>query len=150
MSTDNNKNVIRMFIEEVVNQGRLDRTDEFVIEDFVELDPFPGQVQGREGLKEVILQMRSAFPDIRWVVDDMVAEGDKVVTRFTWSGTHQAAFLGVPATGRPVSVKGIVIDRLESGRMADSRMLLDTLGMMLQLGMALSPNASQAAEANSP
>lgn len=138
MSTDN-KTVIRTFIEEVINQGRLERTDEFVIEDFVELDPFPGQAPGREGLKAVILQMRSAFPDIHWAVDEMVAEGDKLVTRFTWTGTHQGEFLGVPATGRSVSIKGIVVDSLEGGKMVDSRMLLDVLGMMMQLGMTLAP-----------
>ena len=134
MSSNDNKSVIRMFIEDVINQGRLERADDVVIEDFVELDPLPGQAQGREGLKGVIRQMRSAFPDIRWTVDEMLAEDDKVLTRFTWSGTHQGAFLGVPATGRRITVKGMVIDRLVAGRMADSRILMDTLGMMQQLG----------------
>ena len=134
MSTNDNKNVIRTFIEVVINQGRLERADDIVIEDFVELDPLPGQAQGREGLKEVIRQMRSAFPDINWTVDEMLAEGDKVLTRFTWSGTHEGAFLGVPATGRRITVKGMVIDRLVAGKMAESRILMDTLGMMQQLG----------------
>ncbi len=134
MSTTDNKSVIRTFIEDVINQGRLERADDIVIGDFVELDPLPGQAQGKEGLKEMIRQMRSAFPDIRWIVDEMLAEGDKVFTRFTWSGTHQGAFLGVPATGRRIAVKGMVIDRLVAGKMADSRILMDTLGMMQQLG----------------
>lgn len=108
MSTNNNKSVISTLIEDVINQGRLERADDIVMEDFVELDPLPGQAQGREGLKEVIRQMRSAFPDIRWTVDEMLAEGDKVFTRFTWSGTHEGAFLGIPGT--------------------------DTLGMIQQLG----------------
>lgn len=134
MSTNDNKSVIGAFIEDVINQGRLERADDIVIEDFVELDPLPGQAQGREGLKEMIRQMRSAFPDIRWTVDEMLAEGDKVFTRFTWSGTHEGAFLGVTATGRRITVKGMVIDRLVAGKMADSRILMDTLGMMQQLG----------------
>jgi steroid delta-isomerase-like uncharacterized protein len=134
MSTNENKSVIRTFVEDVINQGRLERADDIVIEDFVELDPLPGQAQGREGLKEVIRQMRIAFPDIRWTVDEMLAEGDKVFTRFTWSGTHAGAFLGVPASGRRITVKGMVIDRLVAGKMADSRILMDTLGMMQQLG----------------
>lgn len=134
MSTNDNKSVIRAFIEDVINRGLLERADEIVIEDFVELDPLPGQAQGREGLKDVIRQMRSAFPDIRWTVDEMFAEDDKVCTRFTWSGTHKGAFLGVPATGRRITVKGMVIDRLVAGKMADSRILMDTLGMMQQLG----------------
>ena len=134
MSTINNKSVIRTFIEDVINQGHLERADDIVVEDFVELDPLPGQAQGREGLKEAIRQMRSAFPDIRWTVDEMLAEDDKVFTRFTWSGTHQGAFLGVPPTGRRITVKGMIIDRLAAGRMADSRILMDSLGMMQQLG----------------
>jgi steroid delta-isomerase-like uncharacterized protein len=142
MSTHDNKSVIRTFIEDVINQGRLERADDIVIGDFVELDPLPGQAQGREGLKEVIRQMRSAFPDIRWMVDEMLAEGDKVFTRFTWSGTHEGAFLGVPATGRRITVKGMVIDRLVAGKMADSRILMDTLGMMQQLGALSVPTTN--------
>ena len=133
MSTNDNKSVLMTFIEDVINQGRLERADDIVIENFVELDPLPGQAQGREGLKEVIRQMRSAFPDIRWTIDEMVAEGDKVFSRFTWSGTHEGAFLGVPATGRRITVKGMVVDRLVAGKMVDSRILMDTLGMMQQL-----------------
>jgi steroid delta-isomerase-like uncharacterized protein len=134
MSEARNKAIIDKFIEEVINQNRMDRADDLVAKDFVELDPLPGQRQGREGLKEMLGMMRAAFPDIRWVVEEMVAEGDTVVTRFTWTGTHQGAFLGVPATGKNVSVKGVVIDQLVGGKMSKSRILMDSLGMMQQLG----------------
>ena len=127
-TTENNKAVIGRFIEEVINQNRMDRADDLVLEDFVELDPFPAQRQGREGLKEVLGMMRTAFPDIHWVVDEMVAEGDTVVTRFSWTGTHRGAFLGVPATGRNVTVKGVVIDQLANGKMNKSRLLMDRYG----------------------
>lgn len=137
-----NKEVIEAFIEEVVNQGNLERANDLVREDFVELDPLPGQEQGREGLKAVIYHMRAAFPDLHWVVDEMVAEGDKVVTRFLWTGTHRDEFLGISATGKSVAVKGVVIDRLEEGQMADSRMLMDTMGLLLQLGILPPPPAS--------
>jgi steroid delta-isomerase-like uncharacterized protein len=133
-----NKTVVNRFVEEVINQGRLEQADQLVVADFVELDPLPGQQPGREGLKEVIAQMRAAFPDIHWVLDEMVAEGEKVVSRFTWSGTHRGTFLGIPATGRSISVKGVVIDRVVAGKMVDSRILMDGLSMMQQLG-ALSP-----------
>jgi steroid delta-isomerase-like uncharacterized protein len=133
--TENNKAVIRKFLEEVINQNRMDRATDLVAEDFVELDPLPGQRQGREGLKEVLGMMRAAFPDIHWVVEEMVAEGDKVVTRFTWTGTHRGSFLGIPATGKSVSVKGVVIDQLAGGKMSASQMLMDSLGMMQQLGV---------------
>ena len=137
--SEGNKQLINAFIEDVINQGRMERANDLVKADFVELDPLPGQEQGREGIKAVIHQMRSAFPDIRWVVDEMVAEGEKVVTRFHWTGTHQADFLGIPATRRSVKVNGVVIDRLDSGMMADSRILMDTLGMMQQLGVLPAP-----------
>jgi steroid delta-isomerase-like uncharacterized protein len=126
-------------LEEVINQGRLEQADELVAVDFVELDPLPGQRQGREGLKEVIGMLRTAFPDMNWVVDETVASGDKVVTRFTWTGTHGGTFLGVPATCRSVSVKGVVIDRLVEGRMTDSRILMDNLSLMQQLGVVPGP-----------
>jgi len=74
-----NRNVIRRFIEEVLNEGRFERMDELVLEEFVELDPLPGQSQGREGLREVIRQMRVSFPDMHWVVDEMIGEGEKVM-----------------------------------------------------------------------
>jgi predicted SnoaL-like aldol condensation-catalyzing enzyme len=77
-TTENNKAVISKFVEEVINQNRMDRADDLVVEDFVELDPLPGQRQGREGLKEVLGMMRAAYPDIHRVVEEMVAEGDTV------------------------------------------------------------------------
>jgi len=135
VSESENVVVIARFLEEVINEGRLGQADELVAADFVELDPLPGQKQGREGLKEVIGMLRGAFPDIHWAVDETVASGDKVVTRFTWTGTHRGTFLGLPATGRNVSVKGVVIDRLAAGKMADSRILMDNFTMMQQLGV---------------
>ena len=139
MSTIENKQVIQDFLEEVINHGRLERADALVKSDFIELDPLPGQQQGREGLKEIIGHIRSAFPDTHWVVEEMIAEGDKVVTRFHWTGTHLGPFLGIPATGKTVKVVGVVIDRLEEGKMADSRILMNELSLMQQLGMIPMP-----------
>lgn len=134
--------VLQRFVEEVINQGRLDAADDLVHENFVELDPLPGQRQGREGLKDVIGRMRASFPDLHWVVEDTIASGDKVVSRFKWSGTHKGDFLGIPATGRNVTVHGVVIDRLSAGKMADSRILMDTLSLMQQLGVIPGPPGS--------
>jgi len=136
-----NKAVIQAFIEDVLNQRRLDRADDLVKENFIELDPLPGQEQGREGLKAILRMLWSAFPDMYWIVSEMVAEGEKVVTRFVWTGSHRGAFLGIPATGRSVEVKGVVVDRLEDGKMADSRILMDTMGLMQQLGVVPAPPA---------
>jgi steroid delta-isomerase-like uncharacterized protein len=142
MSESQNIAVIARFIEEVINQGRLEVADQIVEEDFAELDPLPGQRQGREGLKEVIAMLRSAFPDMHWVIDETIASGDKVVTRFTWTGTHRGNFMGIPATGRPVKVKGVVIDRLAAGKMSDSRILMDNVAMLQQLGVMPAPGNS--------
>lgn len=134
-----NKAIVHKFIEEVLNQGNLERANDLVKEDFVELDPFPGQQPGREGLKAVLGGFLAAFPDMHWLVEEMVAEGEKVVTRFSWTGTHRGEFLGIPATGRSVQVKGVVIDRLENSQMADSRILMDTMSLMQQLGVIPMP-----------
>lgn len=137
-----NEAVVARFIEEVINQGQLNTADEIVAEDFIELDPLPGQRQGREGLKEVIAMLRSAFPDIHWVTDETISAGEKVVTRFNWTGTHHGPFLGVPPTSKSVRVRGVVIDRVVSGKMTDSRILMDTLGLMQQLGVVPAAHAS--------
>lgn len=139
MSEAQNIATVERFVEEVINQGRYEAADELVKEDFVELDPLPGQQQGREGLKDVIRMMRTGFPDIHWVTVETIAAGDKVVSRFKWTGTHRGEFLGIPASGRKVVVPGVVIDRLTAGKMADSRILMDTMGMMQQLGVIPTP-----------
>jgi steroid delta-isomerase-like uncharacterized protein len=130
-----NRAVIQRFIEEILNQKKLDVADEIVAENFVELDPFPGQGPGRQGLKDVLSMFIDGFPDMHWVIEEQIAEGDKVMTRFTWAGTHQGAFMGIPATGKPVKVKGVVIDRVVGGWMVDSRILMDSMGMLQQLGV---------------
>jgi steroid delta-isomerase-like uncharacterized protein len=139
--TRDNSAVVRHFVDEVINQGKMGSAEEFVWEDVVEQVPLPGQGPGLEGLKDVLRGMRSAFPDIDFSIKEQVCEGDKVVSRFEWTGTHKAEFMGVPATGRQVRVWGVVIDRLEAGRIKDTRILMDALGLMMQLG-ALPPSAT--------
>lgn len=131
----NNGEIVRNFIEDVLNRGNLEAAGRYFWDDMVEQVPLPGQGPGLEGLKTVLHGFRTAFPDIHWKIEEQIAEGDKVVTRFEWSGTHQGNFLGVPATGRVVKVWGIVIDRLESGKIKDTRILMDALGLMMQLGV---------------
>ena len=139
MSESENKAVIERFTNDVLNQGRLETADEIVAENFVELDPLPGQKQGREGLKEIVAMLRSAFPDMHWIIEETIASGEMVVSRFHWTGTHRGAFMGMPATGKSVKVKGVVIDRIVGGRMSESRILMDDLGMMQQLGILPTP-----------
>jgi steroid delta-isomerase-like uncharacterized protein len=133
--------IVRRFIEETINQGQIDSAAQFVWEDVVEQVPFPGQGPGLEGLKDVLRGMRAAFPDLYFSVEEQIAEGDKVLTRFEWTGTQRGEFLGVPATGRSVKVWGMVIDRLQGGRIKDTRIIMDMLGLMTQLGVFPPPKA---------
>jgi steroid delta-isomerase-like uncharacterized protein len=126
--------IVRGFIEKVLNQGDIEACGDYFHEDMVEQVPMPGQGPGLEGLKEMLTGFKAAFPDIHWTIEEQIAEGDKVVTRFEWTATHQGEFSGVPATGRPVKTWGMVIDRLEGGKIKDTRIIMDTLAIMMQLG----------------
>lgn len=83
--------------------------------------------------------MRAGFPDIVFSIQEQIAEQDKVASRFEWTGTHRGEFLRIPATGRPVRVWGVVIDRLEAGHIKDTRIIMDTVGLLGQLGVLPSP-----------
>jgi len=139
MSPKENAAVVRRFVEEVITQGDIDSASQFVWEDVVEQVPLPGEGPGLKGLQDVLRGMRSGFPDLNFAIKEQIAEGDKVASRFEWTGTHRGEFLGVPATGRPVRVWGIVIDRLEEGRIKDTRIIMDSLGLMMQLGVIPPP-----------
>ncbi len=127
--------VVRRFVERVLNEGRIEEAGEFFWEDVVEEVPLPGQGPGLKGLQEVLVQMKGAFPDIHWEVEEQISEGDRVVSRFVWTGTHRGAFLGIPATGRRVSVWAVVMDHFVEGRIKHTRIIMDTLGMMGQMGV---------------
>lgn len=138
MSLEQNKVVLTRFVE-FLNTGDPAIADEVVASDFLERDPLPGQQPGREGLKAVILMIRVAFPDLEWLIDEMVAEGETVASRFTWRGTHRGAFLGVPATGKQITVTGMVFDRVVEGQLVESQILMNTLGILMQLGAIALP-----------
>jgi steroid delta-isomerase-like uncharacterized protein len=136
-----NATIIRRFVEEVITRGDIDSAGEYAWDDVVEQVPFPGQGPGLDGLKDVLRGMRAAFPDIDFSIKEQISETDKVASRFEWTGTHQGEFLGVSATGRPVRVWGIVIDRLEQGRIKETRIIMDIFGLMMQLGVIPPPGA---------
>jgi steroid delta-isomerase-like uncharacterized protein len=140
MSRDN-ATIVRRFVDEVITQGNIEAAAQYVWEDVIEQVPLPGQGPGLEGLKDTLRAMRAGFPDIVFSILEQVAERDKVASRFEWTGTHRGEFLGIPATGRTVRVWGIVIDRLEDGRIKDTRIIMDTFGLLGQLGVLPSPEA---------
>ena len=144
--SDANKQVVRRLIEEVVSGGNIDALDEIAAENLVDNDPGrpPGIPQGREGQKALVAGYRAAFPDLKMTVEDQIAEGDKVVTRWIARGTHNGDLMGIPATGREATVSGIFIDRIANGQIAESWANWDQLGMLQQIGVVPEPEASPA------
>ena len=142
--SEENKAVARAVFD-AFNSGDVDALDDVVAADAVDHDPYnPYREEGAEGLKKVIGMYRSAFPDLEIKVEDQIAEGDKVVTRWTGTGTHQGELMGAAPTGKSSTVTGIGIDRIENGKIVEAWSNWDALGMMQQLGLAGEPAAAQA------
>ena len=137
MSAEENKAVVRREMEELFNHtGNLDAADEIIGPDYVSYEPTSGETRGIEGAKQFAATYREAFPDLQNTIEDMVAEGDKVVVRFRARGTHQGeteAF-GRP-TGQRMEMTGITIKRLSEGKIVEAWTNFDALGMMQQLGV---------------
>lgn len=123
----------------MLSAGEISATGDYFHDDIVEEVPFPGQGPGLAGLMETVVALRTAFPDMRWRVDEQIAEDQRVLTRFVWEGTHRGNFLGMPATGRAVSVWGMVIDQFDGAKVRSTRILMDTMGLMQQLGALPGP-----------
>ncbi len=132
---EKNRDLMNSFMEEVLNKKNLNLIDEIVSEDFIEHIPFPGQGPGRAGLKHAVNSMHTGFPDLDWTVNEQIAEGEKIVTRFTWTGTHKGEFMGIPPTNKKVEVWGIVIDVVKNGLFSESRIIMDSVGLLQQLGV---------------
>src|SRR5712691_7973177 len=141
MSVETNKALLRRFVEEIVNQGHMAVAAELVAPDFIELDPFPGQAPGRAGLIESIERLRAAFPDLAWRIEEVVAEGEKVASYHTWSGTHLGEFLGIAPTGKQVRMSCMIFDTYEDGKLKQSRLMMNVLSLFEQLGVM--PEAGQ-------
>jgi len=134
MSTETNKAIVRRYIEQVINEQRYDLADEFFI-DTVELHGVGPGIIGRTALAEFYATFGAAFPDWHMTIDDMLAEGDKIVVRYTANGTHQGEIQGIPATGKPYTQIGIVIYQLTNGKIVEGWLQTDMLSMMQQLGL---------------
>jgi len=143
--SEDNKAIVRRSFEELFNQGDLDVADEVFAPDYVGHDPaLTYDMHGSEEFKHFVQMYRTAFPDLELTIEDQVAEGDEVVTRFTARGTHLGELMGIPPTGRKVSVTGISIDRLVNGKSVESWTNYDVLSMLQQLGVIPMPSAPEA------
>ena len=128
------KKIVKRVIEEPWT-GNWDALDEFVAEGYIGYDPSqPEPIRGRDGIRANLQQYLDAFANARVSVDDQIAEGDKVATRWTGRGTHTGEFAGTSPTGKDVTVSGLTISRLEDGMIVEEWTTWDALGMLVQLG----------------
>src|SRR5579859_763529 len=138
MSSEDNKAIIRRIIEEGFNQGNLATFDELYASNFVHHDPSNPTTQNRDDYKQWAAEYRNAFPDYRLTIDDLFAEGNEVVTRWSFRGTHTGTIVNpmhIPATGKPVTISGITIARLAGNQVVEDWHLADIMGFMQQLGV---------------
>jgi steroid delta-isomerase-like uncharacterized protein len=135
MSAEENKAIIRRLNDEAWNQGSLDVVDELIAEDFVGIViGGPEQIRGPHAFREFVAMYRKAFPDLSISIDQQIAEGDTVVTRWTATGTHQGDLMEMPATGKQAITAGININRIAGGKLVEGWGLFDMLGLLQQIG----------------
>lgn len=136
---EQNKAIFRAIPEKVVNTGNLDAADHYFAQDFVDHTTLAGLPNGLAGFKAYITRLRSAFPDLHFTVEDVVAEGETVVVRATARGTMTGDFLEMKATGKTATWTEIHIGRLADGKVVEHWATIDQLGMLQQLGLAATP-----------
>jgi steroid delta-isomerase-like uncharacterized protein len=139
VSTEANKTVARRYFEEVRNRGDLGAIDDLFAPGFVLRVGGLPDVRGSDGLRQSYGAFRAALPDLRFTVEDVIAEGDRVVVRWSARGTHQGPLLGVAATGRPVAITGIDVFRIDGGKIAEGWSNFDQLGLLRQVGAVPAP-----------
>ena len=137
--SERSKMLVRRFVEECQNRRALDKLGEFISPEFVNHTAQPPLPSTFEGARELHKTLFSAFPDMRFVIRDMVAEGDKVVTYKTLQGTHRGDFMGIPATGKEVESDVIDIMRVAGSRCVEHWHVMDQLGLLVQLGAVRLP-----------
>lgn len=145
MSAEANKAIVHRVLDEVFNHKNLDAADELIASDYVLHDPANPQFRGGlEGYKAFQTTYLRAFPDAHLTINDQIASGDEVATRWTTQGTQTGDLPGITATGKPVTVTGITISRIVNGKIAEDWQDWDQLGMLRQLGVLSSSQHSGA------
>ena len=142
MSLEENKAIIRRYVD-CVNKGQLDVLDQLVSPDIIAHNPVPGQGPGLAGVKQAYVMFMDSFPDALFDLQDLIAEGDKVVARGVVTGTHGGNFLGVPATKKKVTWTGIHIFQLKNGKVTEDWIDLDLLSILQQVGGFPAPASSR-------
>ncbi len=135
MGTESNKAVVLRVFDEIFNQGDVSVVEEIFSADYVDHSAPPGFPPGLGSLKQSVMLFRRAFPDLHIQIEDLIAEGDKVVARLTYQGTHLGDFMGIPPSGKKLSESGIAIDALKDGKIVEHWVVRDDLGLLQQLGV---------------
>ncbi len=135
--SEHNKRLVRHAVEDVWNRGNFAVVDELVASDVV--IHASSEIHGPEGIKQFFAMLRQAFPDLHVTIEDQIAEGDRVATRWTARGTHTGAFQGMPPTGTPCRFTGIAIDRIANDKTVECWTNADELGLLHQLGALPTP-----------
>lgn len=131
----NNKELVRRVVEEVFNGGEVDRIDEYVSSDYIgHSSAVPEDIHGREGYKDFVRMVRSASSDFEVTIDELLADGNKVIQRSHQAGTHDGQFLGLEPTGVEFEFPGIVIYEIDNGEIVEEWSQADMMGLMEQLG----------------
>jgi steroid delta-isomerase-like uncharacterized protein len=150
MSIEENKAIVRRFFEELLSTDNFSVADEILAPDFRFFFAGGPDPMDLQSYKDFLVMRRAAFPDRRFTVEEMVAEGDKVSARFTMRGTHEGELRGIAPTGKAVTMTGIDIIRLHEGQIVEDRVEVDQLGMMQQLGVIPTPGQSEEAPPSRP
>jgi steroid delta-isomerase-like uncharacterized protein len=120
--------------DELFNKRNLEAVDEFIAPGYVLRTAAEGTPSGRDAVRDAIAAYLQGFSDLRITIDELIAVGDKVVGRFTFTGTHDGDLLGIPPSGRPISVRQFAIYRIDSGQIVEEWEVSDQLGLMQQIG----------------
>jgi predicted ester cyclase len=139
MSIERNKTLVRRLMEEDISRGDEAVAEEIIHPDFVDHTNPPDMRHGLAGHKAIVRLFRATFPDLEWHIDDLIAEGDKVVARTTMRGTQLGPFFGLPPTGKRVEMNGVHVLRIADGKLIEHWGSNDDLGLMRQLGMIQAP-----------
>jgi steroid delta-isomerase-like uncharacterized protein len=140
VSKEQNAEALGKFAE-AVNTGKYELFDEAVAPDSVDHDPAPGQVPGPKGYRAFFTDMRTAFPDLKADLVALVSDDESIAFAYTLSGTHKGPLMGIPATGKKVSIRGLQLSKFRGGKMVERWGSSDQLGMLQQLGVTAIPQA---------
>ena len=151
MSAEENKAVVRRYIEEIWHQGNMASLDAIIADDYTLHAPnLPGGMLDKQGYRQYVQELRAAFPDLRYTIEALYVDGDMVIWRYTATGTQRGSYMGIPATDKSGQITGIAILRVAGGQCHEAWDEWDSLGMLQQLGVLPSMEQMLSASSQGP